>query len=305
MYAFLQSAPVLTRRIPSHVCGAFQPINVARRVKHVPARVQANLVPTAQKSPAQTYEAAVALGAAKSQLPAWKVFILGIVAGAYIAVGALLALSVGGAVPGVKAANPGLQKLLFGLIGLPTGLTMVCVAGGELFTGNTALIPAAVMSGRAKLGGLMNNWLWSYVGNFVGSMLVVWLVSASASLSGASAATSAAIATAKVGMSFGTAFLKGVLCNWLVCLAVYMQNGASDFIGKFAAILLPISAFVAMGFDHSVANMFLVPMGMKMGAAVTVREFLMKNLLPVTLGNVFAGVVLVAGIYSMAFGKQK
>lgn len=238
-------------------------------------------------------------------MPFPKVFLLGVLAGAYIAIAAVLALSVGGAVPELAAANPGLQKILFGAIGLPFGLTMVLTAGGELFTGNTALVTAAWLAGRASFGGLMRNWIASFAGNFVGSLLVVWLVASSGVLVGPSAAAAIAIAKAKTSLTFGTAFARGIACNWLVCLAVWLASSARDMGGKFISVLLPISAFVAIGFDHSIANMFLIPMGMKAGAsAVTIKSFLVANLLPVTLGNIVGGAVLVAAMYHIIFGKS-
>lgn len=266
--------------------------------------VQVSTLPPAQKPPAAAFAAAVALGTAKASTPLWKVLLLGVLAGSYIALGALLALSVGGACPGLAAANPGLSKLLFGAIGLPFGLTMVVTAGGELFTGNTLLVGAAALSGRVSLRQLLLNWATSFAGNFIGSLLVVRLAMAAGCLTGASVATAVGIATAKVGMTFGKAFVKGVLCNWLVCLGVYLSNAASDFCSKFLAIWLPISAFVIMGFDHSVANMFLVPMGKALGAEVGWKAFLTANLLPVTLGNIVGGFGLVAGVYYLCYGQK-
>ncbi|CAN8064405.1 unnamed protein product [Agarophyton chilense] len=257
-----------------------------------------------QKSPAETFEAAVTLGSSKASLSSWKVTLLAVLAGAYIALGALLALCVGGAAPALKAANPGLQMLLFGAFGLPGGLLLVCVAGGELFTGNTALLTCAFMQKRAGAFAVLRNWFFSYIGNVLGCALVTWLAVVSGCVGGAGGATAAAIASSKVSMPFMQAFLKGVVCNWLVCLAVYTQNGANDLMGKFIAIWLPICAFVAMGFEHCVANMFLIPFGMAMGAEVGVKQYIMANLLPVTLGNVLAGVVLVGLAYSLAFGKN-
>lgn len=254
------------------------------------------------QSPAGALETAVALGAAKAAMPAFKVLLLGILAGAYIAIAATLALTVGGAVPAIAAANPGLQKLLFGLVGLPFGLTMVLTAGGELFTGNTALITAALLSKRATLRGLLRNWIASFAGNFIGSLLVVGLIAVAGVLSGPSLATAIAIAKAKTSLSFVTAFARGIGCNWLVCLAVWLASSAKDMSGKFTAVVLPITAFVAMGFDHSIANMFLIPMGMVSGASsVSVKAFLLNNLLPVTLGNIIGGAILVAATYHLVY----
>merc|ERR1712070_240586 len=112
-----------------------------------------------------------------------------------------------------------------------------------------------------------------------------------------------AVAAAKTSLSFKAAFVRGVLCNWLVCMAVWMASMAKDLPGKIVAIWFPISAFVALGLEHSVANMFIVPLGMMNGAAVTWKAFLMKNLLPVTLGNIIGGAVCVAAFFSYAYGS--
>lgn len=260
--------------------------------------------PPSQKPPPAAFAAAAALGEMKASQPAWKVLLLGIVAGAYIAMGALLALTVGGAVPGLKEGNVGLAKLVLGAFGLPFGLTMVVTAGGELFTGNTLLVTAAMLQGKTGLFGLVKNWVVSFAGNFVGSLLIVKLALVTGVLSGGSVATAVGIALSKCGLGFWKAVWRGVACNWLVCLGVYMSTGAADLVSKFVGVWLPISAFVAMGFDHSVANMFLIPMGKALGASVGWKEFLLGNLLPVTLGNVIGGAGLVALVYWLAYGRK-
>lgn len=268
-------------------------------------RMSGSIIPSAnggQKTPAETFQAAVTLGASKARLAAWKVILMSILGGAYIAMGALLSLTVGGALPALQASNPGLQKLILGLIGLPLGLTLVCITGAELFTGNTALVTTAVLEGKASVAALLKNWMWSYIGNFLGSLGVVAAVLGAGCLGGAAAKTAVSVATAKVSLGFWRAFLRGVLCNWLVCLAVYVQNGATALSEKIVAIMFPVAAFVAIGLDHSVANMFLIPIGMRMGADVSVKQFLVANLLPATLGNVVGGVVLVAVAFWLAFG---
>lgn len=272
-----------------------------------PMPVSVTSQPIAQKPPPATFAAAVVTGTAKAGLKSWKTLLLGVMAGAYIGLGGLLALRVGGAMPGIADANPGLQRLLLGVVGLPTGLTLVLTAGGELFTGNTMLMSAAYLAGSVKPRNVALNWILSFIGNLIGSLLLVKLVIATGILSGAGsgAAAAAAIASAKTSLPFMQAFWRGVACNWLVCLAVYIANAAGDLTSKFIAILLPISAFVAIGLEHSVANMFLIPMGMKVGANVGIKAFLFKNLLPVTLGNIFAGVTLISVVYFFVYGKQK
>lgn len=178
---------------------------------------------------------------------------------------------------------------------------MTLVTGGELFTGNTALVTAAAAEGKTTKADLAKNWIASYAGNFVGSLFLAYLAFKSGTLGNAPA--SAAIATAKCSLPFSTAFVRGILCNWLVCMAVYMASGCASLAGKMVAVWFPISAFVALGFDHSVANMFIIPLGMLRGAEVTVSDFLMKNLLPVTLGNIVGGALCVMGLYGSAFGN--
>jgi len=258
-------------------------------------------VPPPLKAPPAIYEGAVAAGAAKAAAPAGKIFKLGVVAGAHIAFGAYLAVTVGGACPGIAAENPGLQKIILGAFGLPFGLIMVLASGAELFTGNTALVTAAYMENKTSLKDLVKNWFYSYVGNFAGSLIMAYLVFVSGTLGNAPG--SVAIATAKCSLPWKAAFVRGILCNWLVCMAVYMASGCATMSGKIISVFFPISAFVALGLDHSVANMFLIPLGMLRGAEITVADFLMKNLIPVTLGNIIGGAVCVMAPFGTTFGK--
>jgi len=188
--------------------------------------------PVDLKAPPALYEGAVAAGAAKAKAPASKIFKLGVVAGCHIAFGAYLAISVGGACPGIAAENPGLQKLIFGAIGLPTGLIMTLVTGAELFTGNTALVTGALMEGKITKKDLAKNWICSYAGNFVGSLILAWLAYKTGTLGGSPSAVN--IATAKCSAAWDVAFYRGILCNWLVCMAVYMASGCSTMIGKMS-----------------------------------------------------------------------
>lgn len=253
------------------------------------------------KAPPALYEGAVAAGAAKAAAPWSKIFKLGIVSGAHIGFGSYLAITVGGACPGIAEANPGLQKIIFGAFGLPFGLIMTLVTGGELFTGNTALVTAAVQEGKATYKDLAKSWASSYVGNFVGSLILAYLAFKSGTLGNAPA--SVAIATAKCSLGFDVAFVRGILCNWLVCMAVYMASGCASMIGKMTAVWFPISAFVALGLDHSVANMFIIPLGIMRGAEITIGQMFMKNLIPVTLGNIVGGAMMCMMPYGSSLGK--
>merc|ERR1719502_2627837 len=184
-------------------------------------------------TPKGCYDKAVALGAAKANLPADKILALGILSGAHIALGAFLAVSVGGSVPMMKANNPGAQRILLGAFGLPMGLLMTLVAGGELFTGNTAVVTAAAMDGKATFAQLRKSWGWSFVGNLIGSVLVAFLAATAfvGNLIG-----STAVATGKVSCTFAQAFCRGLLCNWLVCMAVWMASGATSIVSKACAV---------------------------------------------------------------------
>lgn len=253
------------------------------------------------KSPVAIYEGAVVAGTNKAQAPIGKIFKLGIMGGIHIAFGAYLAISVGGNLPGIAASNPGLQKLIMGGMGLPTGLIMTLITGAELFTGNTALVTAAYMEKKVTSKQLLKNWFWSYLGNFVGSLYIAYLAFHSGTLGTAPGAVN--IALAKCSVPFMTNVYRGILCNFLVCMAVYMASGCSTMIGKMTAVWFPISAFVALGLDHSIANMFLIPLAILRGADITIVQMFTKNLIPVTLGNIIGGAFMVMFPIGTTYGS--
>jgi len=250
--------------------------------------------------PPENFGKYAAFGTVQGKQATEKCVVQSLLAGAIIGLGCVLALSVGGAMPGIKSANVGLQKMLLGVFGLPTALLMVILSGGQLFTGNTALVTAAMLQGKVTLAELLKNWGISFFGNFAGALGTVYAVQAAGLLPNLAASTG--IAAAKTAIPFGQAVIRGFLCNWMVCMAIWQQMSAGDIAGKFVGVVLPISAFVAMGFEHSIANMAFIPLGMLSGAQVSIGDFLLKNLLPVTLGNIAAGVVMVAGAYNFIYG---
>ncbi|GLC33508.1 hypothetical protein PLESTB_000082700 [Pleodorina starrii] len=250
-------------------------------------------------TPAQTYENAANIGAYKASLGVMATFVQGIQAGAYIAFGAFLACSIGGSIPGVAAANPGLAKLLFALI-FPVGLSLVTNCGAELYTGNTMMLTCALIEKKATWGQLWKNWLVSYAGNFVGSIAMVLAVVATGLLT--TNGLPVTMAQTKATLGFTEVLSRSILCNWLVCCAVWAASAATSLPGRILALWPPITAFVAIGLEHSVANMFVIPLGILLGANVTWGQFVFNNLLPVTLGNTIAGVVMMALAYSVSFG---
>jgi formate/nitrite transporter len=260
------------------------------------------------KSPLETIKAIQVTGTAKTLLPWDKTILMGFLAGAYIAFGGLLAFIVTGGM--IKAGYPvGLYRFVFGAV-FPVGLMLVVIAGSELFTGNCMFPTTAVLHGKAKLSGLGKNWLGSYVGNFIGSIFLAGVLTVAAglivapktgALPSAYYLNAQAVYNAKLALPFWEAFYRGVGCNWLVCLAVYLAVASDDTIGKIFGMWFPIMAFVAIGFEHSVANMFFVPTYLFAqgwgGDLGKWGQFFYVNLLPVTLGNIIGGAVFVALIY--------
>ena len=222
-----------------------------------------------------------AVGRTKTTLPLAKMFLFGIFAGAFIALGAL-----GSQIAGTVAGR------LAGAFVFPVGLTMVLLVGVELFTGN-CLLAIPLCNRTITPAALLRNWAVVYAGNFVGSLLVALAAVYGCSLTGPVAATAMAAAEAKASLPVAQALIRGVMCNVLVCLAVWMASLAGELAGKIMALYLPTMLFVLCGFEHSVANMYFIPAGMMLGAKVTVGQFLWNNLFFVTIGNIVGGAAVV------------
>jgi len=255
------------------------------------------------------------VGVTKAGLKAETMFALAMLAGAFIGCGAIFATTV---TTGLSAAGMGygLVKLLGGLV-FCLGLIAVIVAGAELFTGNNLII-MAFANGRVPFSGLLRNWVIVYLGNLVGSVLtalVMFLTKQYMSAGGALGANVLGIANAKCSLDFIQAIALGIMCNALVCLAVWLCLSARSTTDKILAIIFPITAFVAAGFEHSVANMYFIPIGLfikgfaggdfwiaigKTAADygnLTWGAFFLKNLVPVTIGNIIGG----AGFVGLAY----
>ena len=250
------------------------------------------------------------VGTAKASLATSKLFVLAILAGAFIALGAIFATTT---TAGSAELAFGVTRLLAGLT-FSLGLILVVVAGAELFTGNN-LVVMAWAGRRVTTGRLLWTWLIVYLGNFVGALATAVLVylSGQHELGGGAVGEQAlAIATAKTDLEFGRAILLGALCNALVCLAVWLTYSARSTADKILAIVPPIAAFVAAGFEHSVANMYFIPAGLLLKedsgwlagleqapdlSGLTWGAFLLDNLVPVTIGNVIGGTIMVGAVY--------
>jgi len=237
-------------------------------------------------------------GVRKAGMKTLPTLTLGVLAGAFIAFGAMFYTLV------MTDHGMGLgPSRMLGGIAFSLGLILVVIGGAELFTGNNLIIMAWAEN-KISTGAVLRNWGLVYVANFIGSVATAVIMLHSGALDiggGAVAATAMKIAEGKVALDPMQAFLRGVLCNALVCLAVWLTFAAATVVGKILAIIFPIAAFVALGFEHSIANMYLIPIGMMAGApGVTVSGFI-GNIIPVTLGNVIGGGVFVALVYWLIY----
>jgi len=230
-----------------------------------------------------------------------RTFVLSLLAGFYISFGAQLATVVTSDAA-VHLGN-GVSRFLGGSV-FSIGLMLVVVCGAELFTGNS-LLASSVLDGEISFAKMLENWSVVIIGNLLGALFFAWMMAESRLWeSGAVGEQALKIATVKCNLSFEVAFIRGVLCNWLVCLAVFMATAARDIPGKILACYVPIMTFVASGFEHSVANMYFIPSGLLIKDAFPAADpslswanFLVANLIPVTLGNIVGGVLFVALAY--------
>lgn len=271
-------------------------------------------------SPKEIAERIEKVSISKSTNDPVRVFVLALLAGAFIAFGAALFTLV---THDASNINVGLLRLIGGLV-FCLGLILVVVAGAELFTGNNLLVMAYVDK-KITLSQLMRNWLIVFLGNFIGALGVVlliylskhWLIN-----QGLVGTKAILIANGKVGLSFTQALSLGILCNILVCLAVWLCFAGRTVTDKILAIIFPITAFVALGFEHSVANMYFIPAGMAaasdpeiLQAALSIRphlnlselsvgKFIINNLLPVTLGNLIGGSGFVGIVYWFIYMRE-
>jgi len=271
--------------------------------------------------PQEIAERAEAVGIQKTRRDAVTLFVLGVLAGAFIALGAMFATTVLAGADGVLPF--GVSRLLAGIV-FCLGLILVVVGGAELFTGN-ALMVMALAAGKLKLTEMLRAWTIVYIGNFVGAIGTALLVFLSGQYllgDGSVAAVALELGASKSELPFGQAFFLGTLCNVLVCLALWLSIGARSLTDKVLAIVFPVSAFVVAGFEHSVANMYFIPLALMIKAfappalwtalASAPESFtnlsmagLFANLVPVTLGNIVGGGVLVGGVYWFVYLRTR
>jgi len=278
------------------------------------------MIEKAFSTPEEITESYTGIGQKKATRPMLKQLILGILSGAFVAIAAQ-----GSNVAIHSITSFSLSRILSGAL-FSTGLILVLIAGGELFTGNTLMVIAYIKK-KITFSSLVRSWSFVYIGNFIGAMIIVLLINASGQLEisdGMLGGFTIAVATKKVMLPFSNAFILGILCNWLVCLAVWMASGAQDITGKILAVFFPIWLFVTSGFEHSIANMYYIPAGIiaksnphwvdqaimhgvtyEQIANLNWQTFIINNLIPVTLGNLLGGAVFVGLTYLVAYGKNE
>ncbi|MDR1084216.1 MAG: formate/nitrite transporter family protein [Deltaproteobacteria bacterium] len=266
------------------------------------------------KSSGEIMEGAINIGVAKSKMTFKSQMILALLAGAYIGFGSVMAIKVAGNMPADVWGS--MVRLVFGGV-FPVGLLMVLLAGADLFTGDCLFMPGALVHRQINVSKFFRILILSLIGNFIGSVLVAWLSYKGAILMDGSDETGRAmanyavsIANGKCTLAWDVAFYRGILCNWLVCLAIYMSLSSTDGISKAVLMWPPITAFVTMGMEHSVANMTFVPLGIYIGSdpaymagtgalALTASwsGLIVDNLIPVVLGNFVGGALFVGALY--------
>ncbi|HEY1930822.1 MAG TPA: formate/nitrite transporter family protein [Acetobacteraceae bacterium] len=256
--------------------------------------------------PADIVANMVQSGIAKAGLGPFDLLVRGALSGALL--GFATSLAIGAT---TQTGQPIVGALIF-----PVGFVMIVLLGLELVTGSFALLPLALLRGRASVGTVLANWIWVFIGNLLGSLLYAGLLAIALTMAGQVEPTGVAASIVKIAemkttgyAHFGTAglitaFVKAMLCNWMVCLGVVMALSSTSTIGRIAGAWMPIVVFFAQGFEHSVVNMFVIPAGMMMGAKVTVGDWWLWNEIPVTLGNLVGGLLFTGLALYVTYGRD-
>ncbi|MFO7316803.1 MAG: formate/nitrite transporter family protein [Bacilli bacterium] len=252
-----------------------------------------------EHNPKEIAQIAIQKGEEKAEMPFFQMFILGFLGGAFISIGYLAYVRMTGTMP----EEWGSFVNFMGASVFPIGLVLILLAGGELVTGNMMAVAMACFAKRIKLTKLVRNWFWITIFNFFGALFVAYFFGHVAGLTeGAFLEKTVGAANGKVSASFVEAFVSAIGCNWLVALAVWLCYGTSSFSGKILSIWFPIMTFVLIGFQHVVANMFIIPAAIFAGE-MTWGQYV-SNFVPVFLGNAVGGAIFVSMFYYLAYLKK-
>ena len=254
------------------------------------------------KSPPDAYISFAEKGASNAHLPKRKIFHQSILGGCYVGFGGLISLAIAGNLGGMSAANPGIAKMAFAAL-FPVNLLLIVSTSGQLFTGNSATVAAAKFEGFVSWKDLWTNWAISLSANIVGCAFFAAMAMAAGIMNPGAQALTISTAVAKTSAGFVPTLIKAIMCNWMVSMAVFLSGAANDLTGKLVGCWFPISTFVGIGLEHSIANLFILPLALMLGAPVTLGAVITKNLIPVIIGNGIAGALIVAASYSYQFGR--
>lgn len=249
-------------------------------------------------TPSEVAQATINGGIKKANLSILQMLLLSIFAGMFIGIGAHADITV---IQTLGKIDIGFAKFMGAAI-FPVGLMLVVVAGGELFTGNN-LMALALIDKKITLNKMLKNWFFVYIGNFIGTIVLALILAKTGLYKADTPITAKAvgIAEAKLSLSFGQAFFRAILCNFVVVLSVWFATAAKDVTGKILAIWFTIMMFVLSGFEHSVANMFFISLGKFLGGNFTWGQMWINNLIPVTLGNILGGAIIVPVVYYLVY----
>lgn len=248
----------------------------------------------------EVYQKISTIGQKKCNQYFSKQFVSAILSGCFLAFGACCSIRVGGH---IENSDLGYRRLISGLFGLPIGLLLIVLCNTQLFTGNTAFYTIALCEKKIKVMRMFGSFIIIYIGNFAGSILFAYMIYGAQVLNNSPSIIT--LAESKISNNWQVTLLKGILCNWFVCLALWQAACGDSVVDKAVGIFLPIAGFVALGLEHCVANMYIIPQSMILGANITIRDFVLYNLIPVTLGNILSGVIFVGLASGFMFHKNQ
>lgn len=248
-------------------------------------------------SPEEIAKTTIQISEKKANLSFFQMILLGIFAGIFIGLGAHADITI---IQTLEKFDIGFAKFM-GAAVFPVGLMLVVLAGAELFTGNNLMI-LGLMDKKITIKQILKNWSLVYIGNFIGSVLLALAIYKTGLYNSESMIVKAnEIANSKVSLSFDESFMRAILCNMIVALTIWVSTAAKYVIGKVFAIWFPIMLFVLSGFEHSVANMYFIPIGKFTGLDISWTQIWVKNLIPVTIGNIIGGGIIVSGVYYLVY----
>jgi len=260
--------------------------------------------PDAHNAP-DTHRLIAQAGVAKAKLPWLDLIVKSFLGGVYISIGGLFDLIIQGGSPGLRASNPALATLLGGLV-FPVGFVLILLTNVELATSNMFSMAFSTLARKTTLYDLGRNWVVSYLGNMAGALFFAGILAWWADVFDSDAETAYVVtqAESRVNINWGYNFTRAIGCNWLVGIALYLGTSGRDNFSKIYGIWIPITTFVVLGYQHCIANYFLIPIGMFYGTNFGVGKFIWASIIPVTLGNIIGGAFFMGFSYWLLYGRE-